>query len=128
METTRANVEPETFERRLRAAVRAAAWLLFVPGGLILLQWFLYLAVMASEPAWFLALFGPGVDWPEVQIVWLGGMVMFKLFFWVHLVLVLWGALWASLLRKQAALRAPPKPADAPSAQPSPMPVASASH
>jgi hypothetical protein len=90
----------ELFDRRLRAAVRAGAWLLLVPFGLLVLQWFAYLAVMAARPAWFLSLWGPGVDWALVQTLWLGAVVALKLFFWFHLIAVLWGALWASMLRK----------------------------
>src|SRR5262249_21319518 len=90
----------ELFDRRVRAAVRAGAWLLLVPFGLLILQWFAYLTVMAARPAWFLSLWGPGVDWALVQALWLGAIVALKLFFWLHIIAVLWAALWASMLRR----------------------------
>jgi hypothetical protein len=101
-----------TFERRLRAGVRAGAWLLLLPVALLLFQWFLYLAVMSARPAWFLALLGPDVEWHDVQMVWLGGMVLFKLVFWTQAILVLWGALWASMLRADAARLHSGRPAE----------------
>jgi hypothetical protein len=97
----------DTFDARLRAAVRAGAWLLFVPFGLLLLQWFVYLGVMQARPAWVLSMMGPGVDWVEIRAAWLLGMVALKLLLWTQVMLVLWGAAWASLLgrrRRQGAI------------------------
>jgi hypothetical protein len=97
-------VEPETaFESRLGAAVRAGAWLLLVDVGLILVQWLTYLTIMRGRPAWFLALMGSDVEWPLVQSLWLHGILLFKLVFWVHLLVVVSGAVWVSMLRQAGA-------------------------
>jgi hypothetical protein len=109
MTTSRAVMENETmedktFDTRLRAAVSAGGWMLLVAIGVATLQWLAYLALMSARPSWFLSLFGPNVGWSEVQRLWLQALVGFKLLTAVFGLVVLWGVLWMSKLRKRQAL------------------------
>ena len=56
----------DVFENRVRAAAIAGWWTLLIAVGFVLLQWILYLAVTTARPAWFLAMWGPGMDWAFV--------------------------------------------------------------
>jgi hypothetical protein len=68
--------------------------------GFLTLQWLIYLVVMSARPAWLLALWGPGADWPFVRDVWFRVLVALKFCFWLMLLAVLWLTLWAGQLRK----------------------------
>jgi len=92
----------DTFEKKVRAAAVAGWWVVLVATGFLTLQWLVYLAVTNTKPAWFPALWGPGVDWPFVQSVWFWVTVVFKFFVWLLVLAVLWLTLWARQLRKQS--------------------------
>jgi hypothetical protein len=68
----------------------------------IFLQWIVYLAVMHARPAWYLALWGPDVDWAFVHTVWFRAIAILKFIWWLTVFAVLWLTLWARQLRKGA--------------------------
>lgn len=91
----------DIFEKRVRAAAKAAWWTILVGIIFLVIQWFAYLGVMSVRPAWLLTLWGPDTTWPFVQVVWFWGTAVFKLFVWMVAVTALWLTLWARELRKQ---------------------------
>ena len=90
----------DQFGKRVRAAAVAGWWVALIAVGFLTLQWLIYLAVMSAHPAWLLSLWGPGVDWPFVQSVWLWAVAAFKFCVWLMVLAVLWLTLWARQLRK----------------------------
>ena len=90
----------EPFERKVRAASVAGWWVVLIAVGFLTLQWLVYLAVMSAQPAWLLAMWGPGVDWPFVQNGGFWALVAFKFCVWLMVLAVLWLTLWARQLRK----------------------------
>jgi hypothetical protein len=91
----------DVFEKRVRAAAVAGWWTVLVAVAFIALQWSIYLAVMEARPAWFLSLWGPGIDWAFVQNVWFWAVVFLKFVLWLMTLLAIWLTLWASQLRKR---------------------------
>jgi hypothetical protein len=87
-----------TFEDRLRAAVRAGWWIVALAAAVLTLQWLAYLVLTAQQPSWFLWLWGHGATWPQVQGVWLAAMAVFKLCIWVLALIVLWATVWRRML------------------------------
>jgi hypothetical protein len=92
----------DTFVRKVRSPPVAGWWVILVAGGLLLLQWFVYLGVTSAQPAWILALWGQDVRWPFVQNLWVWVMVVFKICVWLLALVVLWLTLCARQLRKQS--------------------------
>jgi hypothetical protein len=92
----------DAFEKKVRAAAVAGWWVVLVAIGFLTLLWLMYLAVMSTHPAWLLALWGPGVDWPFVQSLWFWVIVVFKFCVWWLVLAILWLSLWARQLRKQS--------------------------
>jgi hypothetical protein len=90
----------DIFERRVRAASVAGWWVVLLAAGLLTLSWFAYLLAMSSQPGWLLSLWGPGIDWDDVQSVWFWAIVVFKLTVWLMIMIVVWLTLWARELRK----------------------------
>jgi hypothetical protein len=89
----------DLFEVRVRAAGRAA-WCVFITGYCLnLAQYLFYLVAMSARPSWLLSLFGPNIDWPQAQTVWLWGTVAFKFVNGCILLTALWLTLWAKQLR-----------------------------
>jgi hypothetical protein len=92
----------DVFERRVRAAAVAGWWVVLFAAGLLLLSWIAYLVVIPAQPAWFLSLWGPNLDWAYVQNTWFWALVIFKMSVWLMALVVLWLTLWARQLRKSA--------------------------
>ena len=92
----------DAFEKRVRAAAVAGWWVVLIAVAFILLQWIVYLAVMHARPAWYLALWGPDVDWAFVHTVWFRAIAILKFIWWLMVFAVLWLTLWARQLRKGA--------------------------
>ena len=91
----------DVFEKRVRAAAIAGWWVTLVAVGFVTLQWLIYLAVMHTRPAWFLAMWGPEVDWAFVHIVCFWAIVVLKFILWLMALATLWLTLWARQLRRQ---------------------------
>lgn len=92
----------DDFAKRVRSAAVAGWWMLLIGAIFLTLQWFVYLAV-ASCPAkgcWLIRVWGPGLDWPTIQMVWLWMFAGLKLAFWLLALVVIWLTLWARALRK----------------------------
>jgi hypothetical protein len=92
----------DPFEKKIRAAAVAGWWVVVITVAFIALQWFIYLAVMHTRPAWFLAMWGPDVDWAFIHSVWFWAIVALKFVWWLLVSVVLWLTLWARQLRKAA--------------------------
>jgi hypothetical protein len=92
----------DVFEKRVRGAAVAGWWTLLIAVGFILLQWIVYLAVMAARPAWLLAMWGPDVDWAFVRTVWFWAIAILKFVVWLMALMAIWLTLWARQLRKHA--------------------------
>jgi hypothetical protein len=89
----------DDFERKVRGAGIAGWWTVLVAAAGLLLQWVAYLFVMSTRPAFALAVWGAGTDWPEVQHLWLLGTVVLKILVFVLALLCVWLTLWARELR-----------------------------
>jgi hypothetical protein len=90
----------DAFEKKVRAAAVAGWWVIVIAVGFLTLQWLIYLTIMSTQPAWLLSMWGPGVDWPFVQIVWFCALVALKFCVWLMIFAVIWLTLWARQLRK----------------------------
>jgi len=91
----------DVFEKKLRAAAVAGWWVVLIVLGFIFLQWVIYLAVMRTRPGWYLAMWGPDVEWAFVHTVWFWAIVVLKFVLWLMVFAVLWLTLRARQLRKQ---------------------------
>ena len=92
----------DVFQKRVRAAAVAGWWTLLVAVLFITLHWLVYLAVMSARPGWFLAMWGPHVDWNFVRTVWFWAIVVLKFSVWLLALAVVWLTLWARQLRQRA--------------------------
>jgi hypothetical protein len=90
----------ENFESKVRCAAVAGWWTLAIAVALFLIQWIVYLLLVPDQPAWLLALWGPGANWQEVQTLWFWFLVYFKAFLVLVAFLLVWLTLWARQLRK----------------------------
>lgn len=91
----------EIFTKKVRTAAVAGWWTLLIASCILLVQWFVYLPIMARQPAGMLCLFGEGVTWPEIRTIWLWAMVVYKLGIVMMLFVVIWLTLWARQLAKK---------------------------
>jgi hypothetical protein len=90
----------DPFEKKVRAAAVAGWWMVGITMAFLVLQWISYLAVMRARPAWYLAMWGPDVDWAFVHAVWFLAIALLKFIWWLMVLAVLWLTLWARQLRK----------------------------
>jgi len=93
----------EVFGNRVQAAAIAGWWTLLISAGFLVLQWIVYLLFMSTRPTWLLSLWGNGIGWDTVQIVWFWGTALLKLCLWLLALVVVWLTLWARQMRKRAA-------------------------
>jgi hypothetical protein len=92
----------DVFEKKVRTAAAAFWWTTLIAVGFIVLQWIVYLGVMHARPACILAMWGPGIDWTFVQMVWFWAIAILKFVLWLMVLTALWLTLWARQLRKHA--------------------------
>ena len=90
----------DAFEKKVRAAAVAGWWVALIVLALLLIQYLAYLSLVPTRPAWLIAMWGQGVDWPFLENVWFWGIVALKAIFWLLTLLALWLTLWARQLRK----------------------------
>lgn len=88
------------FEKKVRAAAVAGWWVVLIALAFLLILWIAYLIFIPARPAWLAAMWGPGMDWPFIQIVWFWGIFAFEFCWWLLVLAVLWLTLWARQLRK----------------------------
>lgn len=91
----------ESFAKKIRTAAVAGWWTLLIAYCILLAQWFAYLWILKMQPAAMACLWGQGVAWPEIQHIWLWGMVAYKLVAGTMLFIVLWLTFWARKLSKK---------------------------
>ncbi len=91
----------EIFTKRVWAAAVAGWWTLLIVYCILLLQWLVYMFIMAKQPAGISCIWGPGITWPEIRTIWLWAMVAFKLCFGMMLLVVIWLTIWARQLAKK---------------------------
>lgn len=91
----------EMFTKKVRAAAVAGWWSLSIAYGILLLQWFAYLVIMANHPAGALFIWGEGATWSEIRTIWLWAMVAFKLCVGTMLFVVIWLTFWARQLAQK---------------------------
>ena len=91
----------DIFTKKVRSAAVAGWWTLLIASCILLIQWLLYLPVMARRPAGMLCLWGEGITWPEIRTIWLWAMVIYKLGIGMMIFVVIWMTLWARQLAKK---------------------------
>lgn len=91
----------DLFSKRVRAAAVAGWWTVLIAYSILLIQWLVYLLIMAGQPAGMLCLWGEGVTWPEIRTVWLWAMAAFKLGIGTMVFVVVWLTLWSRRLSKK---------------------------
>ncbi len=92
----------DTLGATLRSAATAGWWTLLIAVGVLLIQWVMYLLVVAAQPGWLLTLWGPGATWQEVRSLWFWFIAAFKAALVVVAFVLLWLTLWAHQLQKHA--------------------------
>jgi hypothetical protein len=90
----------DSFEKKLVTAIGAGWRVLLIAFGVLLLQWIAYLIFTSNKPESFSWLWGNGIEWSQIQAIWLYAMVAFKLFCFFLALLVAWLALWLRQWRK----------------------------
>src|SRR5215472_15879423 len=90
----------DPFEKKVHAAAVAGWWVVLIAVLFLTILWLFYLAVVSAHPTWLLSMWGPGVDWPFDQNVWLWAMAGFKFCLWLMTLVVIWLTQWAKQLRK----------------------------
>jgi hypothetical protein len=92
----------DTLRFMVHSAAVAGWWTFLVAIAFLLLQWAIYLGVMAVQPAWALSFWGPGATWESIRAVWFPALVVMKLTLWPLGLAALWLTLWAKQLRTRA--------------------------
>lgn len=90
----------ELFAKRVRAAAVSGWWTLLIAYVVLLVQWFAYLWIMKMQPESIACLWGQDIIWPEIQYIWLWGMVAYKLVVGTLFFIVIWLTFWARRLAK----------------------------
>lgn len=90
----------DSLEKKVRAAAVAGWGVVLVGIGFVTLLWLMYSAIVATQPEWFLSMWGPGTTWPFVQEVWFWAMAGSKFCIGLWVFVVLWLTLWARQLHK----------------------------
>lgn len=91
----------QIFTQKVRAAAVAGWWTLLIASCILLIQWLAYLLIMTKQPTGIVCLWGKGVTYPEIRIIWLWAMVAFKFVIAMMMFLVIWLTLWARQLAKK---------------------------
>ena len=91
----------EIFTKKVRSAAVAGWWTLLIFYCILLIQWLVYMLIMAKHPAGVLCIWGAGATWQEIRTIWLWATVAFKLGVGMMLLVVIWLTLWARQLAKK---------------------------
>jgi hypothetical protein len=92
----------DTFQVRVHAAAAAAWWTFLIASAFVVLQWLLYLGVMAARPPWVVSFWGPGANWESIGTLWFQALLFVKLSLWPLVLAAVWLTLWAKQLRVRA--------------------------
>ena len=90
----------DLFEKRVRAASIAGWWALLIGALFLTLQWIIFLWFTSARPSWPMLIWGDGLTWDSVQVVWFWGAAIFKFCLWLLALIVVWLTLWARQLRR----------------------------
>ena len=93
----------EAFENKIRAAAIAGWWTFLIGTAFLVLQWFAFLLIMSTQPAWLLFLWGRGFTWEDIRSVWFWGIAIAKLCLWLLALASMWLTMWSRQLRKRCA-------------------------
>ncbi len=88
------------FQKRVRAASVAGWWTLLIGALFLTLQWIIFLWITSARPQWPMLIWGDGLSWDSIRIIWLWGAAIFKLCLWLLALVVVWLTLWARQLRR----------------------------
>jgi hypothetical protein len=91
----------DTFEIRLRAAVRAGWWTVLIWVLFLTVIWGVSLAMVRCRPSWVLGMFGPGyITWAEIQTMFFWIIAVAKVVVWVWTMGVVFLTIWLRQLRR----------------------------
>ena len=91
----------DLFTKKVREAAIAGWWTILIAWCILLLQWLAYLLIMSKQPAAMICLWGGGVTWQEVRMIWLWAMAAYKICLAMMIFAVIWLTLWARQLAKR---------------------------
>jgi len=91
----------EIFAKKVRAAAVAGWWTLLIAFCILLIQWLAYLLITTKQPTGIVCLWGRGVSWPEIRMIWLWAMVAYKFVVGMMLFVVIWLTIWGRQLAKK---------------------------
>lgn len=91
-----------TFQIRVHSAAVAGWWTFLIAFAFLMVQWAIYLGMMAAQPSWAVAFWGRGATWETIRPIWLQALVLVKLTLWPLGLAAIWLTLWARQLRKGA--------------------------
>lgn len=92
----------DTFQIKVHAAAVAAWQAVVIAALFFVVQWLLFLGVMATQPAWVVPFWGPGATWESIHTVWFQALVYLKISLWLLVLAALWLTLWARQLRRSS--------------------------
>jgi hypothetical protein len=91
----------DTFELRLRAAVRAGWWTVLIWVVFLTVAWGIGLAVMRCQPTWALDMMGSGqITWAQIQTLYLWIISVAKVVVWIWTMGVVFLTIWLRQLRR----------------------------
>ena len=91
----------DTFELRLRAAVRAGWWTVLIWVVFLTVLWGISLAMMRCHPPWALDMMGSGeIAWPQVHTLLLWIISVAKVVVWIWTMVVVFLTIWLRQLRR----------------------------
>ena len=68
----------DTFQIKVHAAAVAAWQAVVIAALFFVVQWLLFLGVMATQPAWVVPFWGPGATWESIHTVWFQALVYLR--------------------------------------------------
>lgn len=91
----------DTFELRLRAAVRAGWWTVLIWVVFLTVLWGISLAMLRCQPGWMLDMMGSGqITWAQIQMLYLWIIAVAKVVVWVWTMVVVFLTIWLRQLRR----------------------------
>ena len=91
----------EIFAKKVRGAAVAGWWTLLIAFCILLIQWLAYLLITTKQPTGIVCLWGRGVSWPEIRMIWLWAMGAYKFVVGMMIFVVIWLTIWARQLAKK---------------------------
>jgi hypothetical protein len=92
----------DVFQKKVAAAAVAGWWTLLIAAIFLTIQWLAYWRIMNVRPEWLRQMWGPYMEWQQIQNIWFWMMAIFKFCVWIMALVVIWLSFWARGLRKHA--------------------------